>query len=127
MPAPAWAVEAPKGLLCGVCALSAQIQEVREAGLPLDYPVFLPVGAKTGSLFAAFRRHCKALGLTPAWHAFRRGAAGDMLASGSPLGTILRAGSWRSGAFLRYLQRADVDERAVFESAVAGSASEDEE
>ena len=50
-----------------------------------------------------------------------------MLNSGAPIGSILKAGSWRSRAFLHYLQRADLDERAVLDSAVAGSVPEVED
>ena len=39
-------------------------------------------------------------------HDFRRGHAEDMRASGCPLADILRAGQWKSAAFLRYVNEA---------------------
>ena len=45
-----------------------------------------------------------------------------MLRSGSSVGDILLAGSWRSGAFLRYLRRSEVDARASADSAAADGA-----
>ena len=38
------------------------------------------------------------------------------------MGDILLAGSWRSGAFLRYLRRAEVDARAAADVDGAGDA-----
>lgn len=46
------------------------------------------------------------------WHSFRRGAAHHMLDKGATIAQILRAGGWRSAAFLRYLCRKDVDNAA---------------
>ena len=45
-----------------------------------------------------------------------------MLRAGSSVGDILLAGSWRSGAFLRYLRRAEVDARAAADVDGAGDA-----
>ena len=76
-------------------------------GAPRFRP-FFPVSR----IFMTFRSYCTTLGLQAGWHAFRRGRASDMLRSGSSVGDILLAGSWRSGAFLRYLRRAELDTRA---------------
>ena len=91
----------------GQCVASA----VRR--LPPDAPLFGP----EASLRTRFRRVCADVDLPAAWHAFRRGMAADMLRGGSPIGEILVAGSWRSGAFLRYLRRAEVDARAAIDGA----------
>ena len=51
------------------------------------------------------------------------GAASDMLRAGSPIGEILVAGSWRSGAFLRYLRRSEGDARAAADGAADGDSA----
>jgi hypothetical protein len=50
-------------------------------------------------------------------HAFRRGHARDLLENGSTLAEILRAGQWRSAAFLKYLNIADIEKGAAVEVA----------
>jgi hypothetical protein len=50
--------------------------------------------------------------------------ASDLLNSGGSLSQILYAGGWRSGAFLRYLARRDVDARASLEATAAASESD---
>ena len=95
-------------LLCGPCSLRGLLHDARRAGLSSDGLLFGP----EASLRTRFRRVCADLELPAAWHAFRRGMAADMLRGGSPIGEILVAGSWRSGAFLRYLRRAELDTRA---------------
>ena len=109
-------------LLCGPCALLGQIAEVATSGSPPAAPLFPGLAGNAG--LAAFRRVAAAVALRPAWHAFRRGMAQDMLAGGHPLGEILLAGGWRSGAFLRYLTRFDLDRRVALEHAMAESGDE---
>ena len=41
--------------------------------------------------------------------------ATDLLLSGSTISQILRAGGWRSAAFLKYLRLKDVDEREALD------------
>ena len=48
--------------------------------------------------------------------AFRRGTARQMLASGSSLADVLKAGQWSSSAFMLYLDRNEVDEAAIFDA-----------
>lgn len=50
-------------------------------------------------------------------HAFRRGHARDLLQGGATLAEILRAGQWKSAAFLRYLESADIEQGAALEVA----------
>ena len=50
--------------------------------------------------------------------------ATDMLRGGSSLAHILKAGAWRSGAFLRYILRQDLDERVALEQVVGDSETE---
>ena len=46
-------------------------------------------------------------------HDLRRGAARQLVAAGSSLSTILRAGSWSSRAFIDYLDRAGMERELV--------------
>ena len=78
-------------------------------------------GASARTIFLAV---ASSVGLPATWHAFRRGMAQDMLARGDPLAEILLAGGWRSGGFLRYLSRQDLDRRVALEFAMAGSGDE---
>ncbi len=48
-------------------------------------------------------------------HGFRRGMAQDILDNGGSLAEILRAGGWKSAAFLLYLERTEVDQAAVLD------------
>ena len=77
-------------------------------------------------LIKAFQRILRDLGLPPGtgFHAFRRGMARDLLASGQQLSFILRAGGWRSSAFLNYLTSSGLDEREAMDFSMADSDSE---
>jgi len=46
---------------------------------------------------------------------FRRGMAQDIIAGGGSLADVLRAGGWRSAAFLLYLEKHEVDEAAALD------------
>jgi len=109
-------------MLCGVCALAAHIREHRSAGRGPTELLFPDVSGPGGT--KAFRELTTEVGLSAAWHAFRRGAASDMLRDGAPLSAILAGGGWRSAAFLRYLSQAEIDERVALEQAFALSDSE---
>ena len=94
----------------------------------------LPVGCKPfRHLTARAARTClklklAALGIPHAehfWlHDFRRGHTQDMLDRGANLGEILRAGEWRTPAFLCYLDLQKLDRAAVME-AHAGESDSD--
>ena len=58
-------------------------------------------------------------------HDFRRGHAEDMRRNGATLGEILRAGDWRSPAFLFYLDKIQLDHDRTVEAHALGS-SDDE-
>ena len=95
-------------LLCGVCALHAQADESRRNGISVAARLFRPL--ESVSALIVLRRLCQHLGLeSPGWHAFRRGMAQDLFDGGATLSQLLRAGGWKSSAFLRYLLRRDVD------------------
>ena len=58
---------------------------------------------------------------------FRRGHAQDLLEAGASLGTILRAGEWRSSAFMAYLDVSVMEAKAVLEAHWAQSSGEEDE
>ena len=82
------------------------------------------------SFHNVLRAHLNTLGVEDAAKytskAFRRGTAREMLASGSSLAEVLTAGQWRSSAFMLYLDRAEVEEAAVF-AALDALSDDDEE
>jgi len=59
-------------------------------------------------------------------HAFRRGMAQDIVDAGGSLAILLRAGEWRSAAFLRYLRESQPQEAAVAQAVINLSDSEGE-
>ena len=77
------------------------------------------------ALTRRFRDYCLELGLPACGrHAFRRGAANDKVRAGMLLGTVLHAGDWRSGAFLRYISRESLDTHAALNAMLSLSDSE---
>tara|TARA_B100000780_G_C20973801_1_gene388888 strand:- start:220 stop:432 length:213 start_codon:yes stop_codon:yes gene_type:complete len=60
-------------------------------------------------------------------HDIRRGHAQDLLANGASLALILRAGQWRSPAFLEYLDLEALEKGAVVEAHLDESSSDDED
>ena len=59
-------------------------------------------------------------------HDLRRGHAQDLVERGATLAEILRAGQWRSPAFLQYLDMQELEHGAVVEAHLDESSSEDE-
>ena len=59
-------------------------------------------------------------------HALRRGMAQDILDAGGSIAVLMRAGGWKSNAFLSYLRDSQPQERAVSELVFNLSDSEDE-
>ena len=57
-------------------------------------------------------------------HDFRRGHAQDLLESGAGLALILKAGEWKSAAFLAYVDWSRLEEKAVLEAQLADSDGE---
>ena len=106
-------------LLCGFCSLSAQIK----SRTLLPQGRIWPFSPAQGLVL--LKSACKHLDIIiSGWQVFRRGAARDMLNSGCTIAQILSAGGWRSGAFLRYLTRRDVDQRSALELALVESSSD---
>jgi hypothetical protein len=50
--------------------------------------------------------------------------AQDLISKGASISYILFAGGWRSAAFLRYMNRKDLDARALLEVSMQNSDSE---
>ena len=57
-------------------------------------------------------------------HDFRRGHAEDMRIAGCTLADILAAGQWKSSAFLKYLNEAELDRDLAFAVATESDAEE---
>ena len=106
--------------LCPVCFIRAQLKS-RGRNADASSLVF----PENISRHADLKRRATQLGLEVAgWHAFRRGAPEDLVRSGYPIGFILKAGGWRSGAFLRYTSAEALDTRAVTEAFLSNSDSD---
>ena len=100
---------------------------------------FVACGA--GSQPFAFFHARSALGILRSWlkvmgvkdasfyrtHDFRRGHARDMLRAGARLHEILRAGEWRSAAFLKYLDKVELECEATLLDHVNESSDEEVE
>lgn len=108
--------------LCPVHTLATFFAKRGSGGI-----VLYGAGTSGGHLFntspAAFqlvlRRLANQLGIPRASSltskAFRRGSARELLRSNCTMAQVLVAGQWRSAAFLNYLARSEVDERAIFD------------
>ena len=57
-------------------------------------------------------------------HALRRGMARDIVDAGGNLATLLRAGDWRSAAFVAYLREHHAEESAISQLVIDHSDSE---
>ena len=57
-------------------------------------------------------------------HAFRRGMARDIVDGGGSLATLLRAGEWRSAAFVAYLKEHHAEDNAISQLVVDHSDSD---
>ena len=59
-------------------------------------------------------------------HALRRGMARDVLDAGGSLATLMRAGDWRSAAYVQYLRDNQVEECAAAQLLIDHSDSDHE-
>ncbi len=88
-------------------------------------------GITAASALATLRAYLGRLGVDGAGayrtHDIRRGHADDLRVSGASLGVILRAGEWRSPAFMSYLDLGELEAGAVVEAHVDESSSEGED
>jgi hypothetical protein len=100
-------------LLCGPCALRAQVKFRAAQLLPKTSGIF---SVSSAHALRLIRQWCTELSIEcPGWHSFRRGMASDLLTSGQTISVILQQGGWKSGAFLKYLRLRDVDEREALD------------
>ena len=110
---------------CGVCALIAVVHShLRRGGSRLDR-IFGSLRSRRAS--SDLRRRGFSIGINRcSWHAFRRGAASDIVRSGGTIGFLMHQGGWKSAAFLRYLLASDINDRCSLQSAAAGLSSDSE-
>ena len=103
---------------CPVHSLGAFFSKLKEGTQP--FAQFTP-----GSALLRLRSYLSALGIDKAnsyrTHDIRRGHAKDLQERGAGLMEILRAGQWRSPAFLSYLDLEELERDAVIEAHVAES------
>ena len=122
------------GTLCRSCSCSGSKQLCAVHTLWDTFFEDLPVGVqpwadvKPGLALKRLRKLLVALGIMNAQeygtHSFRRGHADDMRKCGCTLAEILRAGQWKSAAFLAYIDEADLGKDVALAVAIE---SEDEE
>ena len=106
----------PRSSRCGVCALRALARSHVEAGRSLDTPLFRNLHKTKASL--RLRARCLIAGVAGvSWHAFRRGAASDILRKGGTVAYLMHSGGWKTAAFMTYLQRGDLEDRRTLELA----------
>ena len=111
-------------LRCGYCALRALVRShllaKRHRGdRGLAEPILHSLKAKSARE-NLWRRGARVGVPSCSWHAFRRGAASDIVNSGGTIGFLLHQGGWRSSAFLRYILRKDLDHQQTLELAARG-------
>jgi len=107
----------PRSSRCGVCALRALARSHVESGRSLDTPLFCNLHKTKASL--RLRARCLIAGVAGvSWHAFRRGAASDILRKGGAVAYLMHSGGWKTAAFMStYLQRGDLEDRRTLELA----------
>ena len=94
-------------ILCGTCSLLAQVEQHAASGRSSSERLF---DISASLALVRIKTAATSVGIEKlSWHSFRRGSAHHMLDKGATIAQILRAGGWRSAAFLRYLCRKDVD------------------
>ena len=110
---------------CGVCALiAAAHSHLRRGGSKVDR-IFGSLKARRAS--SELRRRGLGFGIDRcSWHAFRRGAASDIVRSGGTIGFLMHQGGWRSAAFLKYLLASDINDRCSLQASAAGLSSDSE-
>ena len=114
---------------CKVCSLTCPVHVLGpffRMCEPGSHPFVIHDGH---SALAALRGWLRVMGVADAnkfrTHDLRRGHARDMLHAGARLGEILRAGEWRSAAFLTYLDREELECDATLEAHLGESSDED--
>ena len=117
------------------CRCSSGPSEICGVHALLGHMDTMPGGHK-GRLFRTayqpfvrlLRKHLEELSVPEyaayASHAFRRGRARDMVDAGCTLSDLLRAGSWRSAAFLQYLDLGAIHRRMAAQLVVDNSDSD---
>ena len=109
-------------LTCPVHALGQFLRQCGPGSAP--FACFGPSG-----VLSALRSWLRVLNIENATqyrtHDIRRGHARDLQAAGSSLSEILKAGEWRSAAFLSYLDRDDLECEATLVAHIGESSDEE--
>ena len=110
---------------CGACALiAAAHSHLRRGGSKFDR-IFGSLKARRAS--SELRQRGLNVGIDRcSWHAFRRGAASDIIRSGGTIGFLVHQGGWKSAAFLKYFSASDINDRCSLQAAAAGLSSDSE-
>ena len=104
---------------CGYCSLRALVRNHLDQGKDRSEPLLHSLKARAA--LENLRRRGALAGIERcSWHAFRRGAASDIINSGGTLGFLLHQGGWRSGAFLKYILRRDLEHQQTLRQAARG-------
>jgi len=110
---------------CGVCALIAVVHSHLRRGGSKSDRIFGSLKSRRAS--SELRRRGLTVGISRcSWHAFRRGAASDIIRSGGTIGFLMHQGGWKSAAFLKYLLASDINDRCSLQSAAVGLSSDSE-
>ena len=110
---------------CGVCALIAVVHAHLHRGGTRSDRIFGSLKSRRAS--SELRRRGLTVGISRcSWHAFRRGAASDIVRSGGTIGFLMHQGGWKSAAFLKYLLASDINDRCSLQSAAVGLSSDSE-
>ena len=95
-------------LLCGVCWLKERIAHATEKGINQLFKV------SVSGFRQQLRTDAMAVGISEAHrlgsHALRRGMARDSIDHGGSFAILLRAGEWRSSAYVAYLREHQAEE-----------------
>jgi hypothetical protein len=108
-------------LLCGVCSFRGILRDF--TGSP-GSRIFSSINLVSD--MQLIRQIVHEFGIhNLSWHSFRRSCAQELLRSGSTISQIVRAGGWRSAAFVQYLHRRDLDDRDCLNLVCQDSDGED--
>ena len=103
-------------LRCSACALKAAVTEHLKAGRSPSTPIFAHLHkTQAAERLAVWCRAAGVSGVT--WHAFRRGAASDIIAGGGTVSFLMHSGGWRSSAVLAYIMRQELGDCRTLELA----------
>ena len=114
-----------RSIRCGHCPLKAIVNSHIKGGGGEQDPILGTLMSSRALRKQRLRRRGAVLGIERcSWHAFRRGAASDIMRPGGTIGLFMSQGGWRSGAFLKYFLASDVEDRRALEKIAVGFGSD---